>query len=153
MREEPILFVGRAPGEHGVLREISCGAPRPVACRLCQGERDCPYVAARSPLRLRVTYRDATDPVPPLGHRVVATGSEGLPAQARHRYLLMSAATAGWLVAVGLVLWFWVLRRPSVAEVVAVLGLKAAVFVFVVVGIPLVRLGWSHHGGRFRGAP
>lgn len=152
VREEPVLFVGRAPGEHGVLREITCGAPRPVMCRLCQGERDCPYVAARSPLRVRVTYREPTDPVPPLEHRAVATGSEGLPAQGRHRYALMAASTAGWAVAVGLVVWFWVLHRPSAQEVAAVLGLKAAVFAFVVIGVPLVRLGWSHHGGRFRKA-
>ena len=36
---------------------------------------------------------------------------------------------------------------------VAVLGLKLAVFTFVVAGIPFVRLTWSHHGGRFRRSP
>lgn len=153
MSDEPVLLVGHSPGEHGVLREIMCGGPRPVMCRLCHGERDCPYVAARSPMRMKVSYRPPTDPVPPLEHRTVATGVSGLPAGSKHPMALRLAATAGWLVAVGLVLWFWVVRTPSLDEVTAILGLKLAVFLFVVVGIPLVRLTWSHHGGRFRQGP
>lgn len=149
-RDERVLLVGHTPDEHGILREIVCGAPRPVMCRICHGERDCPYIAARSPLRIRVTYRDPTDPVRPLEHRSVATGVGGMPVHARHPVALMVAAAAAWIVSIGLVLWFWVIRVPSAAEVVAVLGVKAAVFAFVVVGIPLVRLSWSHHGGRFR---
>jgi len=148
-----VLLVGHSRDEHGVLREIACGAPRPLMCRLCKGEQDCPYVAARSPLHLQVTYRDPTDPVPALEHRTVATGSRGLPAQSRHPVVLVAAAATGWLATIGLILWFWVVHVPHWTEVVAVLGLKVAVFVFVVAGVPLVRLGWSHHGGRFRSSP
>ncbi len=148
--EEPVLLVGRTPEEHGILREIACGAPRPLMCRVCHGERDCPYIAARSPMRVKVTYRSPTDPVPPLEQRSVATGAGGLPARARHPLALLVAASAGWLATAGLLLWFWVIRPPSFGEVVAVLGVKLALFTFVVAGIPLVRLSWSHHGGRFR---
>ncbi|MFM7063371.1 MAG: hypothetical protein ACKO04_07750 [Actinomycetes bacterium] len=145
--------MGRSPDEHGVLREMICGGPRPLMCRLCKGEQDCPYIADRSSFRVRVSYRDPTDPVPPLEQRSVATGADGMPAQARHPGGLLVAAALAWLVAVGLVLWFWVVERPTWAEVGAVLGVKVVVFVFVVVGVPLVRLTWSHHGGRFRGSP
>lgn len=148
-----MLLVGHAPDEHGILREVICGGPRPLMCRLCKGEQDCPYVADRSALRLRVTYRDPTDPVPPLEHRIVATGSEGMPVHGRHPAGVVTAAALAWIVSVGLVVWFWVLHRPAPGEVVAVLGLKVAVFAFVVVGIPFVRLTWSHHGGRFRRSP
>ena len=153
VRDEPVLLVGHSPDEHGILREVLCGAPRPLACRMCKGEQDCPYVSDRSALRMRVTYRDPTDPVPPLAHRHVATGSNGTPADARHPLGLRLAAAGAWLVAVGLVVWFWVVDRPSWGELLALLGLKLAIFVFVVAGIPLVRLTWSHHGGRFRRAP
>lgn len=153
VRSEPVLFVGHSSEEHGVLREVFCGLPRPVACRMCKGEKDCPYVADRSAMRVKVTYRDPTDPVPPLEHRSVATGSEGMPAHGRHPAGLVAVAASAWLVAVGLVVWFWVLNRPSVGELVAVLGMKLAVFTFVVAGIPFVRLTWSHHGGRFRRSP
>jgi hypothetical protein len=151
--DEPVLLIGHSREEHGILREIACGAPRPLMCRLCHGERDCPYIEARSALRLRVTYRAPTDPVPPLDHREIATGADGLPGRARHPWGLALTAAAGWLVSIGLVVWFWILRTPAPAEIAAVLGVKAAVFLFVVVGIPLARLTWSHHGGRFRRAP
>lgn len=151
--EEPVLFVGRSPEEHGVLREISCGAPRPVMCRLCHGEKDCPYVSARSPLRIRVTYRAPTDPVPPLEHRTVRTGCDGGLPHGRRAACLVLPALLAWSVAASLVLWFWVLHRPPVGELVALVAFKATVFVLVVVGIPLVRLTWSHHGGRFRRSP
>lgn len=148
--EEPVLLVGHSPDEHGILREIACGAPRPVMCRLCHGERDCPYVAARSPLRLKVTYRAPTDPVPPLEHRTISTGVDGTPSQARHPMVMPVVALSAWVLVAALVVWFWILHRPSAAELGAMVGLKLAVFVFVVAGIPLARLTWSHHGGRFR---
>lgn len=148
-----MLLVGHTPSEHGILREIACGAPRPVMCRICHGERDCPYIAARSPFRVRVTYRDPTDPVPPLDVRTVATGCDAQMAQSRSSPVVVLVAAVAWLVSVGLVLWFWVVHPPSLGELVGLLALKLALFVFVVAGIPLVRLTWSHHGGRFRGPP
>ena len=153
LTEEPVLLVGHTPAEHGILREIACGAPRPVMCRLCHGERDCPYVAARSAFRVRVTYRAPTDPVPPLDERTVATGCDAQLTPSRRSSVVVLSAAVAWLVAVGLVLWFWVVHPPSLGEVVGLVAVKVAVFVFVVAGIPLVRLLWSHHGGRFRRAP
>lgn len=100
-------------------------------------------------MRVRVTYREPIDPVPPLERRSVATGHDG-PSRSRPGAGVLAAAALGWLVAFGLVLWHWVLHQPTQGEVLAVLGLKLAVFAFVVIGVPLVRLSWSHHGGRFR---
>lgn len=139
-----MLLVGHSTHEHGILREISCGTPRPIMCRLCKG--DCPYIADRGPLRLRITRKEPEPPVPPVEHRTVGTGMDGR----RVRLRVAVAAAVAWLVVAGLVLRYWVLDRPSVAEVAAVLGLKFAVFAFAVVGVPLVRLTWAHHGGRFR---
>ncbi|MFM7069968.1 MAG: hypothetical protein ACKOYM_10985 [Actinomycetes bacterium] len=66
---------------------------------------------------------------------------------------MLAAAAVGWLVTIGLVVWFWIIQVPSASEVAALLGLKVAVFLFVIIGVPVVRLSWSHHGGRFRRAP
>lgn len=141
-----MLLVGHCADEHGILREISCALPRPVMCRLCKGEKDCPYIADRSALRLRITRKEPEPPVPPVEHPTVGTGMDGR----RVRPGVLAVAAVAWLAVAGLVLRYWVLEQPSAGEVVAVLGLKLAVFSFAVIGVPLVRLTWAHHGGRFR---
>ena len=61
-------------GAHGIGREMLCSLPRAVSCRVCFGEKDCPYIVERPYGRLVVRKRPPTDLV--VRHvATVATGS------------------------------------------------------------------------------
>jgi hypothetical protein len=147
--EEPVLWVGHSPEEHGLLREIACGTPHVVMCRLCKGEKDCPWVAARSPLRVRVVHVEPDDPVEPV-ERTVRTGMHAAVTDRPAKWFLPAIASLAWLTVVLLVLLFWIVDPPTWREALGLLGLKAGIFVFVIVGVPLVRTMWALRGGRTR---
>ncbi len=132
-------------GEHGLAREVVCSLPRSFGCRVCPGERDCPFIVDRPFGHLVVHRREPVRLVAP-AHEPPGTGSRC--SAPPHPGAQVLVATLGWLAVLGFVLWWWVLRPPSAADVAVPLALKLAVFVFVVVGVPLVRSSWRDRRRR-----
>jgi|GEM_PF-3462173 len=48
---------------HRLVREMMCSLPRSISCRMCPGERDCPYIVDRPYGRLVVHRRPPHLPV------------------------------------------------------------------------------------------
>lgn len=141
---QPVEWVGKG-GEHGLGREIVCSLPRAFGCRVCPGEKDCQFIVDRPMGRLVVHKREPRRLVP-LPHVVPSTGSHS-DSEPHPRFQRMAAVT-GWAFAIGVFVWLWVLQPPSADEIILPLAIKGALFIGVVVGVPLVRATWRDRGGR-----
>jgi hypothetical protein len=139
-----VEWVGHG-GEHGLSREIVCSLPRAFGCRVCQGEKDCQFIVDRPMGRLVVHKREPVRLVE-RSRLVPSTGSVSDPTP--HPLAQRGMAIGAWLVSVGAFVWLWVVRPPSVDEIVLPLAIKTAMFVGVVLGVPLVRATWRDRGGR-----
>ena len=133
---------------HRLVREMVCSLPRGVSCRLCPGERDCPYIVDRPYGRLVVHKRPAHSPVL-LRQDYVLTGRDNDPARRTpfHQALL---AWIGWLIIPLLVAWGWIFHYPGWSQLEL-----AGVFLLVtlleaIIGVPLVRRTWKDRGGERR---
>lgn len=144
----PVQFIGTG-GEHGLAREMLCSLPRGLACRLCKGEADCPYIVDRPYGRLIVKKRK---PESELAHRVVhkATGIRNRP-DVRTPWWQPALAALVWLL-IPVAIWFnWFFRPVTWNAIAAPAIVMLTTFTMTVIGVPLVRLLWRDRGGRRRG--
>lgn len=149
---EPVRFrLTGSEGDHGVGREILCSLPRSIACRLCQGEKDCPYIVERPLGRLIVRKREPVSlVVRDLVH--VSTGSEntaGTSAPVRQWVV----ALLSWMAIPALIAWVVFVHHPNYTNLIFPGIVMATTFVLTIVGVPIVRWFWLDHGGKRRGGP
>ncbi len=138
-------------GAHGIGREMLCSLPRAVSCRVCFGEKDCPYIVERPYGRLVVHKRPPTDLV--VRHAAtVATGSRN-PLGTWTPLWQKAAALLAWTAVPLLIWWNWIAHRPPLMTLALPAALLLATFAATVVGVPLVRWTWRDHGGSRRGGP
>lgn len=137
--------------EHGVGHEILCSLPRSIACRLCQVEKDCPYLVDRSPGRLVVHRREPVDLV--VRDLVyVSTGSKNSPNHSTP-FLHHVLALLAWLSVPLLIFWVVFVHQPGLLDLVYPALAMLATFLFTITGVPIVRRLWRNHGGRHRTKP
>jgi hypothetical protein len=143
----PVAFIGHG-GEHGLGREMLCSLPRGIACRLCRGEHDCPFVAERPYGRLVVKRRTPESLIDTGAARPV-TGIHN-PSRS-HTWWQPVVAIGAW-IAIPIAMWFtWFVRPVSWADVARPALVLLTTFAMTVVGVPLVRMLWRDRGGRRQG--
>lgn len=136
-------------GEHGLGREMLCSLPRSISCRLCKGEKDCPYIVDRPYGRLVIHKRKPESlVVRDLVH--VATGSGNSAAYAVPNRQKAIALVA-WTMVPILVGWVIFVHRPSWTAFIVSAGVMLATFGVTIIGVPIVRWFWRDHGGSRRG--
>lgn len=128
-----------------------CSLPRTVSCRLCRGEKDCPYIVDRPLGRLIVHKREPTQLV--VRDVVsVATGSRNVDGFRNPIHQRLLAALA-WIAIPILVWWTVFVLRPNGAALLIPAALMAITFIGRIIGVPIVRSRWDDRGGVRKGGP
>ena len=148
--EQPFQLIGSG-GEHGLAREVICSLPRSVSCRLCRGEKDCPYIVERPFARLIVRKRQPTTLV--VRDLVdVSTGAANSP-DYRTPLWQWAIAALGWVMVPFAIVWFYVIEPSGWTNTTIPALVMLATFVITITGVPAVRWRWRDHGGRRAGGP
>lgn len=138
-------------GDHGLAREVVCSLPRSIGCRLCPGEKDCPYIVDRSFARVVVHKREPE----PLVERELVDVSSGSANDRSWRTPLHQRflAAIGWAIPPLLIAWTVLILRPDWHELAIPAALMLLTFLCTIVGVPVVRWKWRDHGGTREEGP